>query len=319
MSVILNDYLKEVSLDKIKNAYLLICEKQSETISLSKEFLLKLFCINKTACKECSSCRRVLSNNHPDVMNITPQGKTVRVDDVRDAISFANIRAYEGGYKAIVINNAELLSEGAQNCLLKVIEEPPQKTVFLLLTRTKKSILPTVMSRAATIIVEPINKGELRDILVKEFDISTLRASLIANLSGGYLNEARQIVNDEEFFSVRDIAIDVARSICDAKGMPVTRISDKLLKQKEDFSLILNCLISYFLDMLVFKVTAKTDSIVNADLVHDIKIRANSFTRESLSNIIDILLKVQINTHIPLNLKLQTQAMLFKILEEKVR
>lgn len=319
MNTALNDYLKEISLDKVKNAYLLVCEKQSEGQNLSKEFLLKLFCIKNSACKECVSCKRVLSNNHPDIMNITPQGKTVRVDDVRDAISFANIKAYEGGYKAVVINHAELLSEGAQNCLLKVIEEPPQKTVFLLLTRTKKSILPTIMSRAASIIISPIEKSELRDILVREFNISTLKASLIANLSGGYLNEARQIVNNEEFFLIRNISIDIARSICDAKGMPVTRICDKLLKQKDDFSLIIHCLILYFSDMLMFKITSRTDSIVNTDLTHDIKIRANGFTRKALSNIIDILLEVENNTHIPLNLKLQTEAMLFNILEEKVR
>ncbi|MEZ4358193.1 MAG: hypothetical protein R2876_06190 [Eubacteriales bacterium] len=317
MSVDLNYYLKDILNDKVKNAYLLICEKQSETLNLSREFLLKLFCKNKTGCKECALCRRVLSNNHPDIMNITPKGKTVRIDDVREAISFASLKAYEGGYKAVVINNAELLSEGAQNCLLKVIEEPPQKTVFLLLARTKKSILPTVMSRAATIIVNPIDKSELRDILIREFDISTLKASLIANLSGGYLNEAKNIVKDEEFFSVRDISIAIARSICEAKGMPVTRISDKMLKQKEDLSLIINCLISYFSDILMFKITSSVDSIVNSDLVRDIKIRADGFTRGALSNIIDILIEAENNTHIPLNLKLQTQAMLFNILEEK--
>ena len=145
-------------------------------------------------CCRCSSCRKVLSRVHPDVITVTdPEHKTVPVRLIRQMRDDVFIRPNEGSHK-IYIFPQEMGIEG-QNALLKVLEEPPSYGLFLLLAENPEKILPTVRSRCVELSMQPLDQNLLRKVLRQEFpqaDGASLDAALTR--SGGFLGQARALL-----------------------------------------------------------------------------------------------------------------------------
>ena len=110
-------------------------------------------------CGACGPCRRVLSGTHPDVHTVVPEKdkKTIGVDALRDVIDEVSTKSFEGSAKAMIFPEAERMTPAAQNCLLKTLEEPPQDTVFFLITDQPGALLPTIVSRCRVIRFHPLS------------------------------------------------------------------------------------------------------------------------------------------------------------------
>jgi DNA polymerase-3 subunit delta' len=102
------------------------------------------------ACGECSSCKKMLKDLHPDVRIIEP-GETgnIKVEQVREVIDAAAYRPFEGKRRVVIIDRAEQLGEPAQNALLKTLEEPRPASIFILVSSRPDLLLPTVRSRCS--------------------------------------------------------------------------------------------------------------------------------------------------------------------------
>lgn len=92
---------------------------------------------------------RLMTGNHPDVLIVEPQGSAIKIDQIRAMLSAISMRSYEGERRAVILLQADLMTPQAQNCLLKTLEEPPEGTVFLLLSEQPMRLLDTVRSRCA--------------------------------------------------------------------------------------------------------------------------------------------------------------------------
>jgi hypothetical protein len=103
----------------------------------------------------CSSCSRITRGLHPDVhlIAVASERKMISVEQIRDLLSDAPLRPYEGRNKVFIVDGAESLSPGGSNALLKTLEEPARDTHFLLLTRAADLLLPTIRSRSQSIYV----------------------------------------------------------------------------------------------------------------------------------------------------------------------
>lgn len=120
-----------------------------------KEVALRLAqilnCSQPTAegpCRCCSACRKILSGNHPDVLWLKPLKTTIGIEQVLTWQEKVYLRHYEGNYKVSVIEHADAVTLPAANALLKVIEEPPERTIIILSAENAEGILPTIQSRA---------------------------------------------------------------------------------------------------------------------------------------------------------------------------
>ncbi|HEX9502348.1 MAG TPA: DNA polymerase III subunit [Thermoanaerobaculia bacterium] len=114
-----------------------------------------LNCVNKTAGDDCLACQRIERNIHPDVhiVEVGSERKMISVEQIRDLLSSASFRPYEGRNKVFIIDPADALSPGGSNSLLKTLEEPARDTTFILLTRSPELLLPTIRSRSQAIYV----------------------------------------------------------------------------------------------------------------------------------------------------------------------
>ena len=120
-------------------------------LSLAKSFAAALNCTGRgdsvSACGSCSSCRLLASGNHPDVRVVEPDRRNIGIDQIRDTIEAVSYRSYSSKWKVWIFRHADLMTEQAANSLLKILEDPPSNTVFILTAQNLYSILPTVVSR----------------------------------------------------------------------------------------------------------------------------------------------------------------------------
>ncbi|HEY6843248.1 MAG TPA: hypothetical protein VI391_03710, partial [Thermoanaerobaculia bacterium] len=114
-----------------------------------------LNCLNRTTGDDCLACQRIERRIHPDVhmIEVGSERKLISVEQIRDLVSAAALRPYEGRNKVFIIDPADALSAGGSNSLLKTLEEPVRDTTFLLLTRSPDLLLPTIRSRSQAIYV----------------------------------------------------------------------------------------------------------------------------------------------------------------------
>ena len=114
-----------------------------------------LNCVNRTTGDDCLACQRIERRIHPDVhiIEVGSERKLISVEQIREILSGASLRPYEGRNKVFIINPADALSPGGSNSLLKTLEEPTRDTTFILLTRSPDLLLPTIRSRSQAIYV----------------------------------------------------------------------------------------------------------------------------------------------------------------------
>ncbi|MBI3329074.1 MAG: hypothetical protein HYZ81_20510, partial [Nitrospinae bacterium] len=99
------------------------------------------------ACNRCSTCLRIDRQLHPDVHLVEPQGQVIKIDQIRQLQGLLALQAYEGGTKIAILDDASKLTKEAANALLKSLEEPPARTLFILLCQSLGELPATVLSR----------------------------------------------------------------------------------------------------------------------------------------------------------------------------
>ncbi|NJK89097.1 MAG: DNA polymerase III subunit delta', partial [Myxococcales bacterium] len=142
-------------------------------------------------CESCSSCRKVEAGTHADMSFVTTDDRSIKVDEIREAEKLFRLRAVEGGRKVLVFEAAHRMTLGAQNALLKTLEEPNGKACIILTASRVRWLLPTVVSRCQRLPFRPIPDAELAAILVEEDGLDPARARWIAALAQGSLGNTR--------------------------------------------------------------------------------------------------------------------------------
>jgi DNA polymerase-3 subunit delta' len=115
-----------------------------------------------------------------------------------EIIKKLGLRSYEGGYKIMIIWMAEEMNGSCANKLLKILEEPPQKTIFLLLVESQEQMLQTIISRTQILTIPRINLDEMSNYLMTKFQVAKNVAESISSRSDGNLNEATEILEGVE-------------------------------------------------------------------------------------------------------------------------
>ncbi|CAH8282837.1 DNA polymerase-3 subunit delta' [Mariniflexile fucanivorans] len=143
----------------------------------------------------------------------------IGVDEAQDIVKALSLKAYEGGYKVMLIWMAEKMNTAAANKLLKLIEEPPNKTVFILIAEDEQQIINTIRSRCQVLHFPPLAEAVVKDGLIKQYSLETTVASKIAHQANGNYNKACDLVyQDSEDLQFETWFIFWIRSAFKAKG-----------------------------------------------------------------------------------------------------
>ena len=143
----------------------------------------------------------------------------IGVDEALEIVKALSLKSYEGGYKVMLIWMADKMNIAAANKLLKLIEEPPNKTVFILITEDEDQIINTIKSRCQLLHFPPLAEGVIIDALIKNFSLETSVATKIAHQANGNYDKASDLVyHDSEDTQFEDWFIFWIRSAFKAKG-----------------------------------------------------------------------------------------------------
>ena len=154
-------------------------------------------------CGSCNECRSTKSSAHPDVEIISTEGLSIKIEDVRELLTRTSWAPSMGGWRVVVMEDADRLTESAANALLKAIEEPGTRTVWLLCAPTLHDILPTIRSRCRHIQLRTPTTTAVSGYLQRKDQIAPAMADFAARVSQGHIGRARYIATNEEVRSHR--------------------------------------------------------------------------------------------------------------------
>ena len=181
------------------HAYLLCGPRGTGKKSIARLCAMAALCRGEgeKPCGQCGPCRRILGDTHPDVHTVLAEkGKqTIGVNVLRDVLAEVGVKSFEASAKVLIFPEAERMTPAAQNCLLKTLEEPPQDTVFFLITEQPGAMLPTIVSRCRVIRFHPLSQEDCEKRL-GGLGLSPADARRRARMAEGCVGKALEI--DEE-------------------------------------------------------------------------------------------------------------------------
>jgi DNA polymerase-3 subunit delta' len=183
-------------------------------------------------CQICGPCRKIMNGLHPDFITVEdPEHKYIPVDRIRQVRDEMFIRPNEGNKKIYLLPQAMRVE--AQNALLKILEEPPQYGVFILLAENPEALLPTVRSRCVELKLLPLEDDQLRVALTREFpdaDDNAIAAAMTR--SGGYLGQARELLREDA--AVPPQTTQLVQAYCNRDSLLLVQTLTPMEKWKRD-------------------------------------------------------------------------------------
>ncbi len=233
---------------------------------------------DEAPCGVCKSCQKIAEGKHADVQIIglipyknSAQDKLrteIGIDQIQEMQHSASLPPFEGEYKVFIIDGAELLSIEAANCLLKTLEEPTGKIVFIVLAVNEKLLPATVISRCQRLELLPIAAHEVETVLISRWNIEPAKAKFLSKLCHGCLGQAISAAFDDSILEQRhnrlNRLIDIIDADYDERFAYATEMATQFGQSRETVQEILKLWIDWWHDLLVIK-TDCSDAITNID------------------------------------------------------
>jgi DNA polymerase-3 subunit delta' len=247
-------YLKNLAeTGKIPHALLFYGQSQLGKRTAALEFVKLISChsalelptpgILKTpefSCSSCSSCLEIEKGIYPDLKAIGPLEKEIKIAQVREVIHFLSLKPFYK-LKAVLIDQAHLMSKEAQGCLLKTLEEPPGKAILILITEQPEMLLPTVLSRVQRLSFFAVEQDELARHLVLK-GAPENRARDLSMMSFGKPGRAIELLSDKERIKKEELMFQgfltsLGSSLADSFQYVKELNQDKSFQLRETFEL----------------------------------------------------------------------------------
>jgi len=241
--------------------------------------------LERDACGECASCRRIARGVHPDVLLIEPGDTgTIKIEQIRDVVDRSGFRPFEGRRRVVIIDEADAMMPAAQNALLKTLEEPPSASVFLLLSSLPDALLPTVQSRCPRLRLAPLAPAEVAEVLVRDHgyaDADARAAAADADGSVGRalsaeaadLTEARaaaqRILEQAARTSDPSRLVDAVKDVVGKKGSSAS--------ERDQLAACLRAVASLLRDLGLLAVDADRAALANSDLQRQLEALSRSY------------------------------------------
>ncbi len=208
-------------------------------------------CTAGEPCGNCISCRKIVSGTHPDFHTIgSGREMMIKIDEIRTLQDRLSLRPHEAALRVVLIPDAGRLNPEAGNALLKILEEPPHRTIFIMTVARSLDLLPTIISRCHRIDFLPVPAESVSAVLQKKFHIQHPTAGIIASLSGGSIGLALEMAKKDLDFLVSGVIKLLPGMIDDPIGIGIP-LSEYIGADKELMIIFFSLLKILFRDMAV--------------------------------------------------------------------
>lgn len=194
---------------------------------------------DRPGCGSCAGCHTALAGTHADVRVVAPEGLSISVAEMRSLVQVSARRPTSGRWQVVIIADADRLTEGAANALLKAVEEPPARTVFLLCAPSDhpEDVSVTIRSRCRIVSLATPRAAAIASALEDE-GLAPEVASWAASVCGGHVGRARRLATDEESRSRREAVLRIPLAL--KRPADIFTCADQLVSAAEGDALTAN-------------------------------------------------------------------------------
>ncbi|MBO5364285.1 MAG: hypothetical protein J6A56_02315 [Clostridia bacterium] len=278
---------KALESGRIGHAYIIEGKRGSGKMTLAKAFAARIL---KTENPE----------THPDFTVVTNQlydsskrKENVLVDTIRSMKRDVYIKPYMDGKKVYVIPLADTMQAPAQNSLLKVFEEPPTYCTIILLAENANAFLPTILSRAPVLRMQPLADTQVEEFLIQEKNTPREKARQLAVLSGGAIGRALELLEDEPAIALREETLSLFLAMAGGTYRDMYDFVKFLKQNKTDISLILEILLAWCRDVMYRKLQLQEVPITNGDKNRELIEFCSRLPKDAALQLSEIVVKYQ--------------------------
>lgn len=251
------------------HAYIFEGERGAGSFEAAKLFAASLICEKSeiTPCGSCNSCILAKAGNHPDIHIILPlkDKKNILVDQIRELLKDAYKKPFENGKKVYIVAYGDEMNEQAQNAFLKLLEEPPEYAVFVILAENTESLLLTVRSRCETIKFPPVPREKIKEILENSYQ-NIKNADFLARYSGGNIEKAKKLAEAEGFMPLRQGAFELLPKILSKSILESYDVAEFIENNKEEAETVLELWQGFLRDIVLIQ-NGSEKYAVNTDYI----------------------------------------------------
>ena len=263
-------------------------------------------------CGSCQSCLQVSYGTHPDLLVISPDGATIKIEQIRNLQHEVVLTPYVSTRRVCIIDGAELMTVQATNSLLKVLEEPMGDVVFILVAANKQMLLPTIISRCMNIAFQSLNHDVLAQALVGR-GISAVQAAVAARLSQGRMGTALAM-SEPDGFAVRNQAANMLESLLEEGMKSIWDTATMLEKMERKDVMQLIGYITYLLRYLLMILTGQGREVLfNIDLAEWLSGQSDRWREDKLVQALNAVEVARQALKANANVRLTSEALLIKI------
>lgn len=271
-----NELINTIKTKKILHSYLFIGTSGIGKKMIAKEFSKMILCEEDDLyCNKCKSCIEFDSNNNPDFMEIVPDGNVIKIEQIRQMQKKIVESPIIGTKKVYIIDDADLMTIEAQNCLLKTLEEPPEFACIILIGSNETSFLSTIKSRCTILKFENISNKDIEKYLKEKYSLDKIPDSII-EASLGSIEKAELLKDKQELYSSIDEFIN---NIQNLDLIDTLKKADIIYKNQDEIEEILE-----YINIILLKKAKENIKYLNCiNTVEEAKKRLNASSNYNMT------------------------------------
>jgi len=333
-TIVKDRFSKNLMTGRMAHAYLFYGPEGGGKEAIAFEIAKALNCQNESTkpCNECTSCTKINQLKHPDIKFIIPEAKSwnsqdiqkkyklkaenlfskieytgttsISIEKIRDLKNEAKYTPYEAIKKVFILTEAEKMTRESANSFLKLLEEPPDNLIIILINSSLSTILDTIKSRCQIVYFPPLSIDEALSVVKDYRDISEEEHKIV-RISQGNLKNIFEVL-DQDIDEKRKIVYDFLKASASGSAIKTQEVVDTIAQRRDkNFLLeVLNLLILWFKDTIHILSSEEDAQIINVDFEEEIGRFAKSYTNSDFENIVkeieNAITNVRSNVYTPL-------------------
>ena len=275
-------------------------------VTSSVEFNL----LSMDACGVCKSCRKIAAGNHPDIIRIQPIGPFIKIDQIRALLQTLAMKPYEAITRVAILSEAQAMNAAASNALLKILEEPPSRSMLVLTATQKSDLLPTIVSRCQHVGFNPISNEKIAAWLKNKHGLEQQAADILAAMANGSFSKAQMMIKDN-WLQRRKWVIEEMNRLSLQPIAHLFALAEKLSREKEALAESLEIIKVWFRDLIINQYDA--GKIINRDVADKIETASQKNNLPDLLSKVDAVQKTQNRLAANTNLRLTMESLLISL------